>query len=328
PEACEDIEIHHRTGLAFMTCGNQHERKTQWYPPSNVFKNYSYRPNDTPYVYDIKNDKLTPLKLNNFDDDLSLHGLGIYEDPAEPNELYLFLINHKRSGSVIELFKHTLNTYELNHVKTFKHELISSPNDIVPVSKDEFYVTIDFYTTGSYWKRMFEMFHSDITNTTEVAADGLYYANGITTNWDHSRVYVGLTGSGELLIFERKPNNKLKLLDVVKTEHYIDNVSTDPVTGEIYLAAGTNCLDALAYIKDETNTAKKPGFVVFKVSNNTAEDRFYGIKYSTKKILEDDGSLFFTLSVVAVDHNRKVMLMGSYSAPGFVRCELDENTLG
>lgn len=37
-----------------MTCGNEHERITQWYPPANIKKNYSYHPHDTPYVYDIK----------------------------------------------------------------------------------------------------------------------------------------------------------------------------------------------------------------------------------------------------------------------------------
>lgn len=62
---------------------------------------------------------------------------------------------------------------------------------------------------------------------------------------------------------------------------------------------------------------------MFKVSNNTAEDRFYGKKYMKETVLEDDGNLFYSLSVAAVDSERKVMLLGSPLAKGFVRCELD-----
>ncbi|RHZ86389.1 hypothetical protein Glove_51g48 [Diversispora epigaea] len=332
PEACEDIAIHQKTGLAFMTCGNGYERRTQWYPPANVYTNYSYRPHDTPYVYDIKTDTLTPLTLINFDKELSLHGIGIYEDPAEPNELYLFLINHRINGSVIELFKHTLNTFELNYVKTFKHELMYNPNDVAPISKDEFYVTNDYYYTHKMGK-LFEVFaglpwgyivfHSDKSNITEIVVDGLTYPNGIITNWDYSKIYVGTIGTGELLIYERKQNNKLELLDRVSVGNYVDNVSMDPITGELYLGLGLDAIESIIYMHDETGTAKRPGFRVIKVSNNTDEDRYYGVKYKKEMVIEDDGSFYHSASVAAVDSERKVMLIGSPLAKGFVRCELD-----
>lgn len=97
---------------------------------------------------------MTPLITKNFDKGLTLHGIGIYEDPDEPNELYIFLINHRINGSVIELFKHTLNTFELNYVKTFKHELFYNPNAVAPISKDEFYVTNDYYFTRPWLKSL------------------------------------------------------------------------------------------------------------------------------------------------------------------------------
>ncbi|CAG8447824.1 13061_t:CDS:2 [Dentiscutata heterogama] len=330
---CEDIKIHHASGLAYLACGDKQSSKTySWPPPIDTYKNIPLR--GTFYVYNIKTDKLTPLILKNFADeeDFILHGFGIYESPIEPDNLYFFIINHKRTGSVIELFEHKINTFELNHLKTFKHDLIYSPNNVVPVSKDEFYITNDFYSQ-SYWKIQFEMlarlrwsnvvFHSSKANTTEIVVDGLIVANGINVNWDYSRIFIGTSGTGELLIYERKPDSKLKMLDTINVEHLVDNVNVDPVTGEIYLAVAHNGPELFLYASGLTCLSKKPSFGVIKISNNTKEDKFYGIKYAKEKIFEDDGTFFHSLSVAAGDSRRKVMFWGSPFAEGVVRCELD-----
>lgn len=80
------------------------------------------------------------------------------------------------------------------------------------------------------------VFHSSITNTTEIAADGIRYPNGITSNWDNSKIYVGTSTGGELLIYDRKSNNKLHLSERLFTGLSIDNISVDEQTGEIYCA--------------------------------------------------------------------------------------------
>ncbi|CAG8498759.1 19525_t:CDS:2 [Gigaspora margarita] len=331
---CEDIKIHHASGLAYLACGDEQSRKTApWPPPIDAYNN-SLPLRGNFYVYDIEKDKLTPLILKNFPDeeDFSLHGFGIYESPTESDNLYFFIINHKRTGSVIELFQHKLKTFELNHLKTFKHDLIYSPNSVAPVSKDEFYITNDLYYIQSHWKVQFEIwtrrkwsnvvFHSSKTNTTEIVVDGLMIANGITVNWDYSRVFIGTSGTGELFIYERKPDNKLKLLDTIDIEHPVDNVNVDPVTGEIYLAVIHDILEYMNGLADKFQSIK-PSFGVIKISNNTKEDKFYGIKYAKEKIFEDDGTLFYALSVAAGDSSRKVMLWGSPFAEGVVRCELN-----
>jgi len=103
----------------------------------------------------IYNDKLIPLVLKNFppEEDFASHGLGIYEDPENQNKLYMFFINHKRSGSCFEIFEHTLYTNELIHLETIQHELINTPNDIIPVSKHEFYFTNDHHFKHGPWKK-------------------------------------------------------------------------------------------------------------------------------------------------------------------------------
>ena len=77
------------------------------------------------------------------------------------------------------------------------------------------------------------VFHSPVTNITEIVADGLRYPNGIATNWDHSKIYVATSTGGELLVYDRKSNNKLHLSENVFLGLCLDNVSVDE-TGEIY----------------------------------------------------------------------------------------------
>ncbi|CAG8692109.1 17621_t:CDS:2, partial [Racocetra fulgida] len=180
---------------------DKQSRKTIPWPPPGPY-NDSFHLRGVFYVYNIEADKLTPLILKNFSDkeDFSLHGFGIYESPTEPDNLYFFIINHKRSG--------------------------------------------------------------------------------------------------KLLIYERKPDNKLKLLDVINVEHPIDNVNVDPVTGEIYLAVAHSLVELGTYLSG-LDKSKKPSFGVIKISNNTEEDKFNGIKYVKEKIFEDDGTLFHAASVAA-----------------------------
>ncbi|GBC06788.1 hypothetical protein RclHR1_07040011 [Rhizophagus clarus] len=330
-ETCEDILIHHRTGHAFMACGNATIRSNVFYPPINLLTNTTQLIRETPYIYDINNDKLIPLELKNFppEEDFLLCGMGIYEDEKnEPNKLYVFFANHKKSGSVIEIFEHILNTNELVHLSTVKHDLIITPNDVVPVSKDEFYVTND-HSTEFY--RLFDdiirrpwgnvVFHSSITNTTEIVADGLSYPNGITSNWDNSKIYVGTSTGGEVMIYDRKSNNKLHLSDRLFVGLSVDNLSVDEQTGEIYCAATQKPLAAFAYMIDRTSPPQPAA--VIKISNNTAEDKFYGIKYSHKIIFEDNGSILPSVSIAAVDRQRNVMLLGTFRGSGIARCELD-----
>ncbi|CAI2173407.1 18584_t:CDS:2 [Funneliformis geosporum] len=316
-EACEDIHIHHRTGYAFMPCGSDYERINGFFPPFESF-NLSHHIRDTPQIYDINNDKFIPLALKNFppEEDFVSHGLGIYEDPENENKLYMFFINHKRTGSVVEKFEHILHTNELIHLETIKHELIVNPNDVVPVSKHEFYFTNDHhYRQGplkSFEKYTFRPwstvgFHSSITNETKIVTYGLRYANGINTNWDYSLIYVATSSGGEVLIYERnKNNNELRLKERIFTGYSVDNISIDDITGELYVS---------------NRTFTKPPFGVLRISNNTDEDKFYGVNYSKKVILEDDGNLYNMASVAAVDRKRNVLLIGSFLAKGILRCD-------
>ncbi|PKC70955.1 calcium-dependent phosphotriesterase [Rhizophagus irregularis] len=325
-EACEDIHIHHRTGYAFMACGKEIERIRGYWPPIGTY-NSSIQSIDTPYIYDINNDKLIPLVLKNFppEEDFATHGLGIYEDPENENKLYLFFVNHKRSGSCFEIFEHTLHTNELIHLETIQHKLINTPNDVVPVSRHEFYFTNDHYNNNPTYKHLEHIlplswanvvFHSSITNETKIVAE-MRLPNGITSNLDNSLIYVATT-FGYVLVYERnKYNNELELKDKIFTGYATDNLSVDEETGEIYCAIFPKPYMVVAAHGKELGYAPFVPTGILKISNNTERDNE---KYSLKPIFEDDGSLFQLTTIAAVDRKRNTLLLGSFRSKGIVRC--------
>jgi hypothetical protein len=89
--------------------------------------------------------------------EFSPHGISVWR---EGDIVTVAAVNHRRSGSTVELFTHHINhpfKNSLNHVKTVKDVLFSSPNgfslslsflDIALVGPDSFYVTQDFNTHG------------------------------------------------------------------------------------------------------------------------------------------------------------------------------------
>ncbi|CAG8594224.1 4853_t:CDS:2 [Ambispora leptoticha] len=328
PTSCEDIVIHHPSGYAFMACADSGiNRLTQYWPPLGTFANMSYEPRDLAWVYNIKTNEASVLTFKNLpeDTDLSFHGLGIYDDDSTNHtKLSLFFVNHRRTGSVIEIFEHTIGTKELIHLETVKHELIYTPNDVVPVSANEFFVTNDFRhrhkgIMRKPWSNV--VFHSSASNITRIAADGIAYPNGIAANWDKSIIYVISTSDGEVILYERRQDNRIIELERIRLGYPADNAAIDEVTGEIYIAGFPKVLKSIAYFEDPSGKYPRPPSVILKISNNTDPDRYFGKKYKVSKVLEDNGEFFHSFSISAVDHKRNALLLGSIFKETW-RCDL------
>ncbi|CAG8540253.1 12922_t:CDS:2 [Ambispora gerdemannii] len=331
PEACEDIEIHHKSGLAFMACGSENGRRTQWWPPLGSV-NTTVQPLETPWIYNLETEEIFPLKLKDFpkDTDVSLHGLSLYIDPSNSNKVTVFLINHRRSGSVVEILDHTIGTKELIYRKTVSSELIVTPNDLVAVSADEFYVTNDHrYTYKQEKEREFEIatrrlwtnviFHAK-NGTDFVAAEGISLGNGIVANWNYSRFYVNSGGTTETIIYTRLDNNLLFETERVHIGIPTDNLSVDEVTGEVYTPGFPDLPALIKYLQDPKSPA--PDLIV-KISNVTKKaDSRIGSNYQVTKVLDSDGKEFTAISIAAVDRKRDALLLGSFVSKGITRCKL------
>ncbi|CAG8618333.1 6172_t:CDS:2 [Ambispora gerdemannii] len=336
PEACEDIVIHHQSGIAFMACGSEIGRRTQWWPPIDQL-NTQTQPREQPWIYNLETDEIFPVSLKNFpkDTDIALHGLGMYVDPYNSNKIALFFVNHRRSGSVIEVFDHTIGTKELIYRETVSSELIVTPNDVTPVSANEFYTTNDRrYTykqeklrqfesdTGRSWTNV--IFHSSKNDTTFIAAEGISYANGIIANWNYTRIYVNSVGTGETIIYDRREDNLLLEIERVHIGVAVDNQSIDEVSGEIYVAGFPDVPATFKYLLDPTGKSPPPPVLIAKISNVTKKAHpLLGSNYQVTKVLETNGSDFNSISIAAVDRKRNVILLGSILNKGITRCDLE-----
>ena len=85
--------------------------------------------------------------------DRVFHGLGIFDRSA--TELTIFVVNHRRTGSVVEVLEYTIGDKTVQYKETIQHELIHTPNDILATGPRSFYVSNDHkYKSGV--KREFE----------------------------------------------------------------------------------------------------------------------------------------------------------------------------
>ena len=55
----------------------------------------------------------------------------------------IYAINHRRTGSMIERFHHTVGSDTLVYERSFDchNDIVFTPNDVAVIGKDEFYVT-------------------------------------------------------------------------------------------------------------------------------------------------------------------------------------------
>ncbi len=138
--------------------------------------------------------------------DFRPHGLSLLRSPT--GESRLFAINHRADKKhTVEIFD--ITTSGLVHVKTVPSEKFTSPNDILAVGPESFYVTND--GGGEFLTRLIDFGRqrerADVTyyNGTEArkVADGFVMANGINHSADRKTVYVADTFARRLSFYTR-----------------------------------------------------------------------------------------------------------------------------
>ena len=108
------------------------------------------------------------------DVDQVFHGMDFYEDPTTLTSetknlaLTLFVINHRRTGSVVEVFEYTRKQDEkddgngslgvVRYVETIANDLIRTPNDLVAMGRRSFYITNDHYYREGFMRHIEGMF--------------------------------------------------------------------------------------------------------------------------------------------------------------------------
>ncbi|KAF8930477.1 hypothetical protein EDD21DRAFT_227674 [Dissophora ornata] len=367
-QSCEDVHIHYGSGLVFTACGNAEARKT-WLPAVGMF-NVSVGPEgvqDELVVYDIATGVARAMELVGFpaNVDRVFHGMDFFQESSgKQTTLTIFLINHRRTGSVVEVLEYTLgvDSNKVRYVKTIEHDLIQTPNDILAMGPRSFYVTNDhFYKNGTMriveetLRRPWSSVLSVSPTKTVIAYAGIVSANGITSNRDRSQIYVSACHGAALHVLRPNhpglhPDARFAPDAVVETppplvsEHYVkldfysDNPSFDPATGSILLAGHVQPFRLLTGLNTPEKPIQGPSRVVQVSLNKDRKHRMQvstkGIswgfdesdRYKVKKVLEDDGQKISTATSAVVDRMRGVMFVGTVlSDRGLWRCPIPQD---
>lgn len=124
----EDITIHPKTGLAYISSDDRRARAAGRDVKGRVF------------VFDPKAEvpELRQLTLTE-PQDFHPHGISLFIH-ADGRTL-LFAVNHRAEGSFVEIFEVAGDA--LLHRESISHPLMFSPNDVLAVGPRSFYVTND-----------------------------------------------------------------------------------------------------------------------------------------------------------------------------------------
>uniref|UniRef100_A0AAZ3P619 Paraoxonase n=1 Tax=Oncorhynchus tshawytscha TaxID=74940 RepID=A0AAZ3P619_ONCTS len=183
------------------------------------------------YTLDLLDPRLIPVELTikgDLDrDSFNPHGISVYIDETDKT-IHLFVVNHPQHyTSQVEIFLFVEEDNTIVHLKTIKHDLLHSVNDIVAVGVESFYATND-HTYPSAVLHMLAVFlglpWADVVyyspGGVKAVGDGFLSANGINMSPDKRYLYVSAILDHEIAVFEIKKNKDLVHVKV-KLFHYI-----------------------------------------------------------------------------------------------------------
>ncbi|KAM9353834.1 serum paraoxonase/arylesterase 2-like [Symphorus nematophorus] len=261
------------------------------------------------YFLDIKDPLLKPVELRmprNFDlESFNPHGISVYTDPTD-DTVYLFVVNHPEQKSQIEVFRFVEDDQSLVHLKTIKHELLHSVNDIVAVGVDTFYATNDHYFTHEILKSTVEpllgqpwsnvVYYSP--EEVKVVSDGYYFANGINLSPDKRHIYVADLLDHNVHVLEQKKDNALVSVKSVAVGSLCDNIEVDPDTGDLWLGCHPNGWKAFMFDPNDP-----PGSEVIRIQNIHSDQPV------VTQVYADNGHVIIGSSVAATYGGK--LLIGS-----------------
>jgi len=309
----EDIVFNRQTGYALVS--SQHRRAAVGGRPVPGAI-YRYRPGEP--------DSLVNLTLA-ATIDFRPHGISLVTN--DQGRQRLFVINHpggnlfdRREDWPEHRPRHTIEVFDLIgerlvHVETLADDSVHSPNDLVAVDFDRFYVTND-HGTESGWKRTVEdwlrwpwanVVYFDGSRYS-IAATGLNYANGINLSRDRRRLFVAEVTRNRLREFSRDPSTgELSELRSIPVGFGVDNIDVDPASGDLWLAGHPKLLRFLAHARNADQPSPSKAIQI---------DPHAGV--AGRVVFADDGTLLSGSSVVVPAGDR--LLLGAVFSPHFVDC--------
>lgn len=348
--ASEDVVADETTGMAYLGTGS-HIGRTVFHPGCNKLEKQHhdvsvYR--DKVMLLNMATEDLTELKIEGYDgQDFVTHGIAMLPSKdKEDNSNYLFFVNHKRTGSVISVFKHQKGTGAVQFQHEFKHPEMYTPNSVAPVSPYEVYATNDHYFKHGLLKMAegilgpfpitnvvrctVDPAHPTAGATCTPAVTGLVYANGIEFLPARNELAVAETMAGRVNFLPRDPVTGA--LDGAKKRTVslgiaVDNLRRVPATAagmtseDLVVAAFPDphaTIDSLIHAKTFNKTVSAMA-VYLRASDNYMQPL---VAFHDKT-----GAGLHTLTGYTMVPSKRKLVAGSVMYDGLVVCDVDYDFL-
>lgn len=268
------------------------------------------------------------LAFENFPGPFVTHGIEVIPDSDSSKHVYIFAVNHlpnpeylagdksaAEARSQIELFHYNLGADSVRHVRTIRHPLISTPNDIYAESPTSFYVTNDHFYRKGLLRELEDLFpaakwsstmHVSLSSpspsspsdgiTVTTALSRVHNNNGLGHGRNSSEVLIASAAGGVLHLAARSPGTNNHALAIRETilmpstldnpSYYSDAYATPDSDASGYVLAGLARACDLAKTKEDPE-ATDP-VLVWHVRKRSAPNG--GEEWEKRIIFEDDGS--------------------------------------
>ena len=298
----EDITIHPKTGIAYISSCNR--RAVERGRPGG----------GAIYAYKLGQDPAGLINLTpDADKDFQPHGISLFLGAQGRDEL--FVVNHQGGKHKIEIYD--LEDGQLSHRQTLSDPLLVSPNDIVAIDRDRFYVTNDHRYPRGIKRTAEEYLRLKLSNVLFYngsnfieAASGIAHANGINVSSDGLTIYVSAVIERALHIYKRDPTtNALTLESKLELETGIDNIEIDQ-KGDLWIGAHPKLLDFVKHARSPAAISPSQVLHLNREKNG---------KFNVAEVYIDDGKEISGSSVAAVSGSR--LLIGCVFDQIFLDCQ-------
>ncbi|MFP2925469.1 SMP-30/gluconolactonase/LRE family protein [Pyxidicoccus sp. 3LG] len=301
----EDITFHPTLGYAYVSSDDRRATQAGRPVPGGIYR------------YDPTSSAPPVLLTGSFSRDFHPHGLSLFVAPDGRQTLYV--INHSETGV------HQIERFDVGadgmliHRQTLKDAALVSPNDLVAVDAERFYVTNDHGYPRGAMQVVEEYLQLAVGNVLYFDGQGFRevirgtaYANGINRSEDGRTVYLAQVIGRTLTVYERDlASGALTERRTLELGTGPDNIEVD-ARGHLWIATHPKLLSFASHAKDVTGATRAPAQVLrLKPSGDSLE---------VEEVFLDDGRQTAGLAVAAVSGNR--MLLGPVFEPTLLSCEL------
>jgi arylesterase / paraoxonase len=311
----EDITIHPNGHLAYLSSDDRRAVMAGEPRPGAI------------YTYSLNTDEPVLSKLDSEPmPDFHPHGIGLLARKGEPDRL--FVVNHPGASLFHDKEEkgpaHSIEIFDVSEGRLIRRDTITdpaliSPNDVIPVGPDRFYVTNDHGSAGATGRMLEDYLRLARANVIyfdgeafREVAEGLRYANGINLSQDGATLYVACPTDRSVVLFERDAQaGSLHKSGEVFLGSGPDNIELDP-EGNLWVAAHPKLLTFVAHSKSSDD--RSPSQVLKLVPDG--EDGF-----SVHEIYLSEGEDLSASSVAA--RRGKRLLIGGVFDPLFLDCRME-----